>query len=204
MYIELEKLKPVSTYFLITQTLIPRPIAWVLSENKNKTYNLAPFSYFNAISSNPPLIMFSIGKKPGGTNKDTRVNIEARNEFIVHIAHKELTVPLNQSSETLPAEISELDKLDIETTDFTGSRLPRIKQCRVAYACECYQIHEIGDTPQTVIYGKVNTIYIDDSITSSDKKGRLKVHAEKLDPVARLGANEYMESGDIIQLVRPR
>ena len=204
MYIDLSKEKPENIYYQMGQTLVPRPIAWVLSENKNETYNLAPFSYFNAISSNPPLIMLSIGKKPDGANKDTRVNIETRNDFVVHIAHRELLKSLNQSSETLAAEVSELEKLDIETDSFDGSRLPRIKQCRVAYACERYQIHEIGNTPQTIIYGKVNAIYIDDAITSINEKGRLKVHAEKLDPIARLGANEYMEFGNIVRLVRPK
>jgi flavin reductase (DIM6/NTAB) family NADH-FMN oxidoreductase RutF len=204
VYIELDKIKPVHAYFHMTQTLIPRPIAWVLSENKTGTYNLAPFSYFSAISSSPPLIMISIGKKPDGSNKDTKVNIEKRNEFVVHIAHKELLEHLNQSSETLPAETSELETLDIEITDFAKFRLPRIKQCRVAYACELYQLHEIGDTPQTIIYGKVNSIYIDDTITSTDKNGHIKAHANKLDPIARLGANEYMEFGNLVQLNRPK
>lgn len=203
MYLELDKLKPAHIYFQMVQTLVPRPIAWVLSENKNKSYNLAPFSYFNAVSSNPPLIMLSIGKKPDGSNKDTGVNIKTRNDFVVHIAHRELLESLNQSSESLAAEVSELDKLGIETISFKGSRLPRIKQCRVAYACECYQIQEIGDTPQTIIYGKVNTIYINDAITSTNEKGHIKVHADKLAPIARLGANEYMEFGNIVRLDRP-
>lgn len=204
MHIDLNKLKPSHVYFQMIQTLVPRPIAWVLSENENTTYNLAPFSYFSAVSSNPPLIMISIGKKPDGSNKDTRVNIEARNNFVIHIAHKELMPLLNQSSETLPAEVSELDKLGLETTDFYGSHLPRIKQSRVAYACELYQVHELGNTPQAIIYGKVNTIYIDDAITSTDQKGQIKVHVDKLDPIARLGANEYMEFGSIVQLIRPK
>lgn len=204
MYLELGNMKPTNVYFNMMQTLVPRPIAWVLSENETGDFNLAPFSYFNAISSDPPLIMISVGKKPDGSNKDTRVNIENRNEFIVHIAHDELITPLNQSSESLSAGESEVKKLALDTTDFEGARLPRLKQCRIAYACECYQIHEIGNTPQTIIYGKVNSIYIDDQITSTTGKGYLKVHADKLRPIARLGANEYMEFGKIIHLVRPR
>jgi flavin reductase (DIM6/NTAB) family NADH-FMN oxidoreductase RutF len=204
MYLELDKLKPAQIYFQMLQTLVPRPIAWVLSENKNATYNLAPFSYFNAVSSNPPLIMLSLGKKSDGSNKDTIVNIETRNDFVIHIAHADMMESLNLSSESLAAEESELEKLNIETVSFNGSRLPRIKQCRVAYACERYQTHEIGDTPQTIIYGKVNTIYIDDAITSTNEKGRLKVHADKLAPVARLGANEYVEFGNIVRLTRPK
>ena len=186
------------------QTLVPRPIAWVLSEIEQDKYNLAPFSYFNAVCSDPPLIMLSIGKKPDGRFKDTRVNIEQRKDFVVHIAHREMLQDLNQSSATLDANISELDRLGIETTAFEGSRLPRIKACRVACACECYEIHELGSTPQSIIYGKVKHIYIDDGITSANEKGRLKVHADRLEPVSRLGANEYMSFGEIIRLARPK
>ena len=204
MILDLSALKPAQVYFHMIQTLVPRPIAWVLSEIKQDRYNLAPFSYFNAVCSDPPLIMLSVGKKPDGSFKDTRVNIEQRRDFVVHIAHSDMLQDLNQSSATLDADISELDQLGIETTMFEGSRLPRIRACKVAYACECYQIHELGSTPQSIIYGRVNHIYIDDDITSVNEKGRLKVHADKLEPIARLGADEYMSFGDIIRMNRPK
>jgi flavin reductase (DIM6/NTAB) family NADH-FMN oxidoreductase RutF len=204
MILDLSELKPAQVYFHMIQTLVPRPIAWVLSEIEDERYNLAPFSYFNAVCSDPPLIMLSVGKKPDGSFKDTRVNIEQRNDFVVHIAHREMLDDLNQSSATLAADISELDQLGIETARFEGSRLPRIRACRIAYACECYQIHELGSTPQSIIYGKVNRIYIDDDITSTSENGRLKVHADRLEPVARLGADEYMSFGDVIRMSRPK
>ena len=204
MILDLSTLKPAQVYFQMIQTLIPRPIAWVLSEIEQDKYNLAPFSYFNAVCSDPPLIMLSIGKKPDGRFKDTRVNIEQRNDFVVHIAHRDMLEDLNASSATLDADVSELDRLGIETTGFEGSRLPRIKNCKVAYACECHDIHELGSTPQSIIYGKVNHIYIDDTITSTNEKGRLKIHADKLEPVSRLGADEFMGFGEIIRLKRPR
>ena len=204
MILDLSQLKPAQVYFHMIQTLVPRPIAWVLSEIEQDRYNLAPFSYFNAVCSDPPLIMLSVGKKPDGSFKDTRVNIEQRRDFVVHIAHRDMLQDLNQSSATLDADISELDQLGIETTAFEGSRLPRIEACRIACACECYDIHELGSTPQSIIYGKVNHIYIDDDITSVNEKGRLKVHADKLEPIARLGADEYMSFGEIISLARPK
>ncbi len=204
MILDLSELKPAQVYFHMIQTLIPRPIAWVLSEIEQNKFNLAPFSYFNAVCSNPPLIMLSVGKKPDGSFKDTRVNIEQRKDFVVHIAHREMLHDLNQSSATLDVNISELDQLGIETTIFEGSRLPRIKACKIAYACECFEIHELGSTPQSIIYGKVNHIYIDDNITSTNKKGHLKVHADKLQPISRLGANEYMSFGEVVCLARPK
>ena len=204
MILDLSQLRPTQIYFQMIQTLIPRPIAWVLTEIEPDRYNLAPFSYFNAVCSDPPLIMLSVGKKPDGSDKDTRVNIEARRDFVVHIAHSDLLEDLNQSSATLDADISEVEQLGIATTAFEGSRLPRIEACRIAYACECYEIHEIGGAPQSIIYGKVNRIYVDDSITSTNDKGRLKIHADRLAPIARLGANEYMRFGEIISLSRPK
>lgn len=185
------------------QTLVPRPIAWVLSENESGSYNLAPFSYFNAISSDPPMIMLSISKKSDGSHKDTRVNIENRRDFIVHIAHTEMLAALNQSSEELAANVSELEKLQLETIAFEGARLPRIKACRIAYACRCHDIHEIGNTPQSVIYAEVNRIYIDDDIITIKDKQRIMVDAARLDPVSRLGANQYMKFGEVIDLKRP-
>ena len=204
MYIDLNQSTPTEVYFHLLQTLIPRPIAWVLSENENSSYNLAPFSYFNAVCSDPPLIMLSIGDKPTKQPKDTRLNIKHRKYFTVHIAHRELLEDLNVSSATLAAGESELDLLKLKTTAFEGAHLPRLEQSRLAYACECYEIHKLGKTPQTIIYGKVNAIYISDSITSVNEKGRIKVHAEKLDPISRLGANEYMTFGKVLSMKRPK
>ena len=204
MYIDLSQSTPSQNYFHLIQTLVPRPIAWVLSENENSSYNLAPFSYFNAVCSNPSLIMLSIGNKPDNQPKDTRRNIKLRKDFIVHIAHRELLEALNQSSATLATGESELDMLQLKTAPFDDARLPRLEQCRIAYACECYEIHKLGELPQTIIYGKVNAIYMDDSIVSTNEKGRIKVHADRLDPISRLGANEYMTFGDIVSIKRPK
>ena len=203
MNIKLDSISPGQAYFHMLQTLVPRPIAWVLSENETGSYNLAPFSYFNAVCSDPPIVMISIGKKPDGTDKDTLRNIRQRKHFTVHIAGIEQLEALNQSSATLDANVSELDDLNISTTKFEGAALPRITSCKIAYACVLHEVHEIGATPQAVIYAEIKNIYIDDSIISINQHGRVKVHAEKLQPVSRLGADEYMKPGDIIQLKRP-
>jgi flavin reductase (DIM6/NTAB) family NADH-FMN oxidoreductase RutF len=204
MYIDFTDIDPAQAYITMIQTVIPRPIAWVLSENAQGRYNLAPFSYFNAVSSDPPLIMISVGKKPNGEFKDTRVNIEQRRDFVVHIAHREVLDEMNQSSATLPAEESELEALGLDTCTFEGSRLPRVTDCRVAFGCECHEIKEIGGVPQSLILGLVKGVYIDDSITSEDEKGRLKIHADRMDPLARLGASEFMTFGRIRTRVRPK
>lgn len=204
MLIDLETLSPQQVYFTMTQTLIPRPVAWVLSDNGDGGYNLAPFSYFNAVCSEPPLVMVSIGKKPAGAAKDTLANIAARAAFTVHIAGLDLLPALNQTAMTLPHGESELDHVELELADMPGCPLPRIAGCPVAYACRRHHIQAIGNSGQSLIFGRVNAIYLRDDIAATDSKGRLKVSAARLDPVARLGAGEYAQLGEVIALPRPR
>ncbi len=204
MYFDLSQLTPGQVYVRMIQTLIPRPIAWVLSENADGGFNLAPFSYFNAVCSDPPLIMLSLGKKPDGSPKDTRVNIERRSRFVIHIAHKEQAEALTASSATLPAGDSELERLGLETVPFEDFGLPRLADCRVAYACERYRIEEIGGTPQSLILGLVKAIYVDDAVTREDDKGRIQVDAKGIDPLGRLGADQYISFGELIRVPRPK
>ena len=204
MHIDFADLTPQQAYFQLIQTIVPRPIAWVLSENAGGGYNLAPFSFFNAVCSDPPLIMISVGRKPDGSLKDTAVNITQRNAFVVHVAHLELLEALNDSSATLASGVSELERAGLATVPMHGSRLPRIADARVAFACERHSIQEIGGAPQTLILGRVRSLYLDDAITSHADRGRLKVHAERLDPIGRLGASEYVTFGEIRSLPRPQ
>jgi len=204
MDIKLSELSAGQVYATMTQALIPRPIAWVLSENEDAGFNLAPFSYFTAVSSNPPLIMLSLGKKPDGSPKDTCANIQARKDFVVHIAHRDMLLPLNDGSATHPAGFSEVDALGLQLAPLEGSRLPRLADCRLAMACELYRIEEIGEVPQALIFGRVNSIYVDDAVAEADEKGRCRIHADRLDPLARLGAGEYQGFGEVMPLGRPK
>lgn len=206
MLIDLAQLSPNRIYFTMIQTLIPRPVAWVLSangegDNGHGGYNLAPFSYFNGVCSQPPLVMLSIGKKPDGEIKDTRRNILERHKFVVHIAHADLAEQVTQSSAVLPHGDSELTRGGLATEAFGDFALPRLRDCRVAYACTLYEHHELG--PQAVIYGRVEQIYIDDAI-ATERDGRLHVDARALDPIARLGGDDYGLLGDIRTVPRPR
>lgn len=203
MIVDLTGLSRNQVYFTMTQTLLPRPIAWVISEHGNGELNLAPFSYFNGVCSDPPLLMLSIGMKKDGSPKDTRANIAERSDFVVHIPHREMLQGVNDSAASLEPGVSEIAELGLETVDFPGSRLPRLAACRVAYACERHEIHEIGAAPMAMILGRVKAVYIDDAIAERDAKGRLKVHADKFDPAGRLGGEEYVGFGEMIRVKRP-
>ena len=201
MHIDLSTLSSAQVYATVTQTIIPRPVAWILTDNGNATYNLAPFSYFNALSSDPPMVVISIGVKPQGGMKDTRVNIEERKEFIVHIAHREMAEAMTVSSATLPHGESELSRLGLQTAPMPGSNLPRLADCRIAYACQLLEVQFIKQ--QAIMLAELKHLYLDDAVVTHDAKGRLKVDALKVDPVGRLGGGEYLGAGELIYFERP-
>ncbi len=202
MNLDLSELNTPAIYHAMTQLVIPRPVAWVLSENAGGDYNLAPFSYFTPISSNPPLLMFSVGKRRDGTPKDTHANIAARKDFVVHIPHMDLAGEVTRSSAPLPPGQSEVTAQQLELEPFPGSRLPRLKVSRIALACELHEVVEMGNVPQALIFGRIHRVWVEDDLVEMDEQGLPKFQAYRVDPLGRLGGEEYAGLGEIIQ--RPR
>lgn len=203
MIIDLADVSPSRIYHTITQTLIPRPIAWVLTENDCGGKNVAPFSYFSAISSNPPLLMLSIGKKLDGSDKDTLANIKRTEKCVIHIASITQLDELNASSEELPINESEVDKLGLAVEPFVAGGLPRLAGCAVAYDCSFYELKEIGGLKQSLLLLKIESMYIDDSVVAEGESGCLSFDACAINPLARLGASEYASLGEIVEKKRP-
>ncbi len=201
MHIDLSSLSPVETYATMTQTIVPRPVAWMLTENDGGTWNLAPFSYFNAMSSAPPMVVMSVGITSDGQVKDTRYNLEQRPDCVIHIAHREMAAAMTASSATVQRGVSEISELGLSTSAMPGSTLPRLTDCRVAYAARLVDTKLINT--QWIAFLELTDLYLSDSVVSEDRKGRLKVDANKLDPIGRLGGGEYVMAGDIVSINRP-
>jgi flavin reductase (DIM6/NTAB) family NADH-FMN oxidoreductase RutF len=201
MLIECAKHPPEHVYHLLIQTLIPRPVAWVLSDNGNNTYNVAPFSFFNGVSGEPPIIMISAGWKNETTRKDTWVNIEERSHFVVHIASGQDAQVVSNSAIPFPHGSSEAHELEIELAQVPSQILPRIKTAKTAFFCEKYAIYEVGDDRQGMILGKINHIWVSDDIFK-DMNGRWIVDAKALNPLARLGGNDYSLLGEVFTIKR--
>jgi flavin reductase (DIM6/NTAB) family NADH-FMN oxidoreductase RutF len=202
MIIDLSEKSPTEIYYTLIQSIIPRPIAWVLSDNGNGTNNLAPFSYFSGVSSKPPIVSISVGPKNPGHKKDTWRNIEERKNFVIHIAHEEMAEAVTASSASLADGQSEIDHLGLETIPVENWPLPRLKECRIALLCEKFAIHEIGKAPMGLILGNVKAVYLDNTIITTENN-RLKIDAKKLNPLARLGGDDYTTLGNIITIKRP-
>jgi len=209
MQISLDQLSPQQVYFLLTQTILPRPIAWVISDNgavdgSAPSYNLAPFSFFNGVCSEPPLLMLSIGQKLDQQKKDTWRNIEERSDFVVHIPNAAQAELVNASAATLDFGVSEVEELKLDLVPLENSRLPRLRDCAVAFVCRKERIIEIGTHKQQgLILGQIDQIYLDDRVTTQNN-GRLKVHASQVNPLSRLGADEFGTLGQILKHSRPK
>lgn len=202
MIVDFSRVSASSGYHLLTQTIIPRPIAWILSENEDKTLNLAPFSFFNAVCAEPPLLMVSIGKKPGGEVKDTRRNMLSGRDFVVHIANTRQAHELSNSAASLNYGESELAIDTLALAPFEGCTIPRLADAPVAYHCKFYDSHIIGPSEQAVLYAEVVQLYVDDELV--DIVGdRTIIDADKMNPLSRLGGANYGVLEKSFSLVRP-
>ncbi len=148
--------------------------------------------------------MISVGHKRDGEPKDTWRNLEAREHFVVHIAHEELLGQLNQSSMALEHGESEIESTGLATTEFEGFSLPRIKSCRLAMACHLHQMVDLKEASPRLFFGRIEKLYIDDAIVDRDGEGRLSIDASGLNPIARLGGENYSTLGSITAKTRPR
>lgn len=192
MEIDLTKYSKSQRYYLMTQIIIPRPIAWVLTENEGNSYNLAPFSFFNGISSEPPLVIISIGHKIKAPSpmKDTATNILRSKAFVIHIPSFNHQDQVEASSTELDYGSSELDLIDHPLAEFEGAPLPRLKSAKAAMYCTLYDFQEIGRHKQGLVFGEIKAIHIDDDIVET-KGDRIDISSVGLDPLCRLGPKQY-------------
>lgn len=189
-------------YFLMTQSVIPRPVAWVLTQNTTGNYNLAPFSYFTAVTSNPPLLMFSVGCKADGSQKDTSVNFLREKRCVIHIASEQQLAVLNQTAANLPYAQSEIEANNLPLIPWPQAGLPRVTDAPLAMACELYRHDVIGNDGQNVFYAEVKALHVaDDCIKTLNN--RLLIDSAAIAPIARLGAGEYASLGQRHFLKRP-
>lgn len=203
MNLQFSQLTPSQVYHCMIQVIVPRPVAWVLSDSGHERWNLAPFSYFTGVSSAPPICMLSIGHKPDGSRKDTWTNIDQRDEFVIHISSPALAEDVSRSAASLPHGASEVEVGNLLLAAFPGQRLPRVVGPKVALFCRKHRIVEIGDGPQAVIFGEISAAWLDDAVVTSDGS-RLRIDAQQLDPLARLGGDDYAGLGSVFSVERPR
>lgn len=221
MLVALDDLTPSAVYHLLTQVVVPRPIAWVVTDNGTavgaagdgaehdgaERWNVAPYSFFNAVASDPPTVAFSVGRSPrsdadGGAVKDTLANLEQRGRLTIALAHHGQLEAVEATAAPLPAGRGELAHAGLTAVDW-GWDVPRPAGVRVALGCDVDRIVPVGDGPQRLVLARVGAVWLDDDVVGTDDRGRLRIGAETLDPLARLGAGLYGRLGAVDRPRRP-
>jgi flavin reductase (DIM6/NTAB) family NADH-FMN oxidoreductase RutF len=187
-------------YHLLTSVVIPRPIAWVSTQSREGVLNLAPFSFFNAITSKPPLLMISSGRRRG-QRKDTANNASRTREFVVNIVTESNLDAMVQTAGEYGPEVDEFDKVGLTPVESTIVKPPRVKESLVQMECRTHQIIEVSPGIVDLIIGEVVMFHIDDSLPLDDQ---LHIPADAIRPVARMGGTEYAFLGDITNRDRPK
>ncbi|MDP2507193.1 flavin reductase family protein [Oceanobacter sp. 3_MG-2023] len=202
MIIDFAGIEASQRYFLMTQAILPRPIAWVMTRNPSGSLNLAPYSFFSPVCSNPPTLVVSMGQKPTGVEKDSYENLRRTGECVVHIPRVADLDAVNASSATLALGDSEVDQLGLAVTGFVAGGLPRLVDVPLAFACHYQQQVDLGPGPQHLVFLQVDQLYVDEAVLETVKQ-RQQINAEALDPLSRLGGKDYAGLGELLSRVRP-
>lgn len=188
-------------YRLLSGSICPRPIAWVATQDKQGNTNLAPFSFFNVASVNPPVLAFSPLLNGDAQPKDTLRNLAEVAECVVHVGSEALIEALNTTSASLPADQDEFLLAGLDKAEMSGVSVPRIASAPVAFGCKLYDLISFGDQPLagSLVLAQVVSIYMDDTVWDERR-----VDLERLQPVGRLAGSDYIRCTDRFALERPK
>lgn len=190
-------------YKLLIGSVVPRPIAFVTTLSDEGTLNAAPFSYFNIVTANPPMVSISV-QRSGGKRKDTARNAEARGEFVVHIADEGYVAQLNETAASLPPNESEVELAGLTPTASSNISVPGVAEPKIRMECVLEQAIALGGTEDKgpacdLLIGRVVAFHIDAALYESGR-----IDAGQLAPVSRLAGTSYAKLGDIFSIERPQ
>lgn len=178
-----------AAYKLLIGSVVPRPIAWISTRAAQGHGNLAPFSAFTFVSSAPPMIAVSVGRRNGGL-KDTAINIAREREFVVNIADMRLIRPLHRSSFAFGEHESEIEQLGLATSPSRKVSALRLTDAPINMECKLHDTLEFGNEPTQLFVGEVLHFHVRDDLCVDGK-----IDSFALDPVARLGGPHYASLG---------
>ncbi|MEK5040365.1 flavin reductase family protein [Sporosarcina sp. FSL K6-3457] len=187
-------------YKILIGSIIPRPIAFVTTQSEDGIVNGAPFSYFNIVSSNPPMVSLAI-QRPSGELKDTARNIYSSREFVVHIVDDENVVKINKTAASLPATESEIELANLTLVQSENVTVPGVREAKVRMECRLVQsIPFGGDGPGSDLFiGEVVRFHVDEAIYEDGR-----IDPRGLNAVSRLAGANYAKIGDIFSIERPK
>lgn len=203
MHISPKDLPTRELYKLITGLVVPRPIAWVSTIDLEGRPNLAPFSFFNAVCSTPPTLLFCPGVRGMDISpKDTYRNVRDTGEFVVNIVSQDLLEAMNITSTELPPEVNEFELAGVTPVTSVIVAPPRVGESRVNFECKVSNIIPVGDGGKGsawVVLGEIVYIHTADGIVDLNNY----VDTRALAPLGRLAGPQYATVGEILNVSRP-
>ncbi len=190
-----------NVYKLLTGSVIPRPIGWISTISKDGVHNLAPYSFSNALSADPPTVMFS-GGRPEGNNKDTVQNVLDTEEFVYNIVPYSLAAEMNISAATTPPDVDEFVESRLTAGESVMVKAPRVLESPISFECKLsgtYQIPGAKGGGSMVIFGRIVYMHIADEVMLPDHK----IDPVALDPIGRLSGPSYSKVRDLFHIERP-
>jgi flavin reductase (DIM6/NTAB) family NADH-FMN oxidoreductase RutF len=199
MLFDFAKIAPQDHYKLVVSSVVPRPIAWVVSQDAAGVLNAAPFSFFNVFGEDPAVIAIGVGPRPTGAAKDTRANIEALGEFTVCLVPETALERMNVTAADFPPGVDELAEAALTTLPSARIRPPRIAESPVALECTLWKLVPIGH--HAMILGEVKAMHIADAAVADAAKCYIDTPALGL--VGRMhGRGWYARTTDRVEVPR--
>lgn len=200
MLFDFASTSPREVYKLMVSTVTPRPIAWVVSRAADGRLNAAPFSFFNVLSGNPPVVGIGIGSHEPGRSKDTRKNIAATREFVVNLVSEEAAAAMNITAIEFEPEVDEVSEAELRTIPSVHVAPPRIAVSPVSMECTLMQIVELGPDSGLVL-GRVVAMHVRDDLVLDPVKHY--IDTPNLNLIARMhGSGWYARSSDLFEMRR--
>lgn len=189
------------TYRLLITFIQPRPIALVSTLSQDGVRNLAPFSLYNLVSANPPVVMVAPSFRRDRSSKDTLRNVEAAGEFVVATVTQAIVERANQCAYEYPPDIDEFDKSGLTPAPASLVGPPLVKESPVNIECSLVEIKRFGDQPGSgsVIFGRILAIHVDDYLLADDGL----IDPDKLEAIGRMGRCTYVRTTEHFDLPLP-
>lgn len=190
-------------YKLLIGSIIPRPIAFVTTLSEEGVLNAAPFSFFNIVSADPPLVSVSVQRK-NGEQKDTARHAGKRGEFVVHIADERYIEAVNETAAPVPPDVSEVALAGLTPVPSDRIAVPGVAEASVRMECVLERSIPLGGAADgsapscDLLIGRVVRFHVDDALYD-----RGRINPDALQPVSRLAGNDYAKLGERFTLVRP-
>lgn len=195
-------------YNIVLSSVGPRPIAWVSSLSASGQPNLAPFSFFNCVCMDPPLLAFAPGLRPAkkegrvdGVPKDTLRNVRETKEFVVNVVTYDLLQQMNITSGEYDSSVNEFELARLTPQPSKVVRPPRVRESPVSFECTLHQILDFSNAPtsSSLVIGRIVAVHIDDAHI---KEGR--IDRDSLDLIGRMGGMQYCRTTERVEIERPK